>query len=148
MSRLSSRRAPSRFHGLAVKICTAGRSKFRRTSLDIPQMHALGAVCVGVLGFSTGWSVPQVKVHGPWPLSANAHCQVWLPTWLPYTHQASQWCWYRGCSASLRILRQEGRKLYEPSGSLGIRQLQSTNRQRGARDFTQTLLVSAACRCL
>jgi 5-methylcytosine-specific restriction endonuclease McrA len=44
--------------GLPVETGTGGRTKFNRTQLDIPKSHALDAVCVGVLDFATGWSMP------------------------------------------------------------------------------------------
>lgn len=43
---------------LPVETGTGGRTKFNRTRLGIPKSHALDAVCVGVLDFATGWSVP------------------------------------------------------------------------------------------
>jgi hypothetical protein len=44
--------------GLEVECSSGGRTKFNRTWLGIPKIHALDAACVGEVSHLDGWNVP------------------------------------------------------------------------------------------
>ena len=48
--------------GLPVETTSGGRTKFNRTQLGIPKIHALDAVCVGKVGAVTNWNKPTLQL--------------------------------------------------------------------------------------
>eukprot|EP00887_Chlorella_sp_A99_P003780 scaffold31.g3780.t1 len=48
--------------GLPVELASGGRTKFNRTRLGIPKIHALDAVCVGNLAKITNWQRPTLAI--------------------------------------------------------------------------------------
>ena len=48
--------------GLSVELSSGARTKFNRTSLNVPKTHALDAACVGEIVAITNWQQPTLQV--------------------------------------------------------------------------------------